>query len=574
LPQDAGAARQLYIMSGRGHRAEVTAAARVDDVSSTVFVEGGELGALCRAKDWAATPLGAVESWPQSLRTAVSIVLASDFATIVLWGPDLVQIYNDRYRLLMGSKHPSGLGQANRECWPEAWHVNETIYPRIRAGETVSFREALYPLAPNGVLEDFYLTLSYSPIRDESGAVGGVFVTIFDVTTEVRTRAERDRALAEARSERTRLYEVFMQAPAAIAVLEGEGHVFTVANDRYRELVGGRDVVGKPILEALPEIAGQGFVELLDGVRSTGIPFVAHDANVKLLRRGVVEDVYVDFVYAALRAFDGRVFGVMAHAVETTEHVRLRAETERRNEDLSRLAAALGETNRELDQFAYVASHDLKAPLRGISNLAQWIEDDLGASLTGESQQHLALLRNRVQRMEALIDGILTYSRAGRAHGTPEPVDTAAVVDEAVDLIAPPEGFTIDVQPGLPTVLAERVPLQQVFLNLIGNAVKYTKPLRPDGRVAVRYEDLGEAWRFSISDDGPGIAPEFHDRVWTIFQTLESRDKVEGTGIGLSVVKKIVEARGGAVKLESSAGNGATFSFTWKKTASTPLPLA
>ncbi|HEX2078055.1 MAG TPA: PAS domain-containing protein [Longimicrobium sp.] len=219
---------------------------------------GGELGALIRGKEWGSTPLGPVAEWPQSLRTAVSVALYTDFPSIVLWGPELVQIYNDSYRMLMGAKHPEGLGQGNRECWPEAWHINETIYPRVFAGETVSFRETVYPLAPYGVVEDFYLTLSYSPVLDESGGVGGIFVTVFDVTSEVRTRQERDRALAEATAERERLYDVFMQAPAAIAVLEGPEHRFTVANPRYRELVGGRDVVAGRSPTRSPRSAGRG----------------------------------------------------------------------------------------------------------------------------------------------------------------------------------------------------------------------------------------------------------------------------------------------------------------------------
>ena len=547
---------------------------RDDSLVERLFRDGGELGALCRAKDWSATPLGPPESWPQSLRTAVSMVLASDFPMIVLWGPSLVQIYNDRYRLLMGAKHPGGLGQGNRECWPEAWHINKSIYPRVFAGETVSFHEAVYPLAPNGVVQDFALTLSYSPVRDENADVGGVFVTVFDVTSEVRTRAERDRALAEAKAERARLYEVFMQAPAAIAVLEGERHVFTVANGLYAGLIGGREVVGKELAKALPEVAGQGFIELLDQVRRTGVPFVARDALVKLDRgRGALEEIYVDFVYQPLTSTDGRVFGIMAHAVETTEQVRLRAETERRNGELERLASALGETNRELDQFAYVASHDLKAPLRGIANLAQWIEDDVGDTMTHESREHLVLLRNRVHRMEALIDGILTYSRAGRVRETPAPLDSVALVREVVDLISPPASFEIAVPSDLPRVLAERIPLQQVFLNLIGNAVKYTKAYREDGRVSVTWTDGGDHWEFAVRDNGPGIAPAYHERIWAIFQTLEARDKVEGTGIGLSVVKKIVEARGGTVAVDSSEGAGATFTFTWRKAPGT-APLA
>ena len=168
--------------------------------------------------------------------------------------------------------------------------------------------------------------------------------------------------------------------------------------------------------------------------------------------------------------------------------------------------------------------------------------------------------------MEALIDGILAYSRAGRAPSRPELVDVDQLVHDVVELLAPGESVTTELPAGMPTVESERVPLQQVFMNLIGNAVKFTRAARPDPVVRVTWRDNGDAYEFSVSDNGPGIAPEYHERIWAIFQTLEARDKVEGTGIGLSVVKKIVEARGGRVWLESSAGAGATFHFTWLKT--------
>lgn len=666
---------------------------------------GGELGQLIRTHDWASTPLGPMEQWPQSLRTTVSVVLYSAFPTIVLWGPDLVQVYNDGYRLLMGAKHPTGLGQPTRECWPEAWHINETIYPRVRAGETVSFEEARYPLAPNGVLEDYFLTLSYSPVFDETGGVGGILVTVFDVTEEVRTRQERDRALAESRAGRARLVEVFMQAPAAIAVLEGPRHHFTVANPRYLELVGGREVVGKDLLEALPELRDQGFDRLLDQVRETAQPYLASEAVVRLDRRrdGTLEDVYLDFVYQPLEDADGTVFGVMAHAVDVTEQRQLRhrvehernrlrdvfreapaaiavtegpahtfvtangmfrrlvrvdrpldglpirealpelggqgffeildevfatgrqyvgselrarfdrdgsgtvsegyfnfvyqpvpdehggvrgimihavdvteqvvsrRDVEHKAAELVRLTRDLAQSNRELDQFAYVASHDLKAPLRGIANLTQWIEEDAGPQLSGESREHMRLLQGRVHRMEALIDGILTYSRAGRVRAAPERVDTGALLREVIDLLDPGPGVDIDVPDDMPSLEAERVPMQQVFLNLLGNAVKYTKAERDDVRVSVRWRPVRDAFEFSVTDNGPGIAPEFHERVWGIFQTLQPRDKVEGTGIGLSVVRKIVQSRGGDVWIESGEGQGATFRFTWPR-APRPVP--
>jgi signal transduction histidine kinase len=160
----------------------------------------------------------------------------------------------------------------------------------------------------------------------------------------------------------------------------------------------------------------------------------------------------------------------------------------------------------------------------------------------------MRLLQGRVHRMEALIDGIL---------------DTSRIVAEVIDLLQPPENVRIEVSDHFPVLRAERTALQQVFLNLIGNAVKYTAAHRDDGVVTVSCETRVEEHVFTVADNGPGIAPEFHDRVWGIFQTLEARDKVEGTGVGLSVVKKIVETRGGSVRLESEPDAGARFSFTW-----------
>jgi PAS domain S-box-containing protein len=234
-------------------------------------------------------------------------------------------------------------------------------------------------------------------------------------------------------------------------------------------------------------------------------------------------------------------------------------------EAAERSAIAVTEANRELDQFAYVTSHDLKAPLRGIANLAQWIQDDGGDRIPEESAEHLRLLLGRVRRMEALVDGILAYSRAGRVLGTPERVDTGALLRDAIELASPPEGVRVEVAPDMPVVMAERVPLQQVFLNLIGNAAKHGRVGRPSVMVRVGWRDAGDAVEFTVSDDGPGIPPEYHQRIWEIFQTLESRDKVEGAGIGLSVVRKIVESRGGRAWLTSTPPDGATFGFTWPK---------
>ena len=237
------------------------------------------------------------------------------------------------------------------------------------------------------------------------------------------------------------------------------------------------------------------------------------------------------------------------------------AETSR--ESAERFSAAMTEAYRQLDQFAYVASHDLKAPLRGIANLAQWLQDDVGDQLSGDSAGHLRLLQGRVQRMEALIDGILAYSRAGRAANPLQTVDTGALVREIVELISPASSVTIRIPRDMPILETELVPLQHVFMNLIENAVKYSSAERADATVVIEWNAIDGEVEFMVRDNGPGIAAEFHGRVWGIFQTLASRDKVEGTGVGLAVVKKIVDSRGGRVSLESTPGEGATFRFTW-----------
>ncbi len=258
--------------------------------------------------------------------------------------------------------------------------------------------------------------------------------------------------------------------------------------------------------------------------------------------------------YAPVRAPDGTTLGVASVVLDITERKRAEAERER-------LLAELERSNQELDQFAYVASHDLKAPLRGIANLSQWIEDDLRNVMTDETREQMRLLRGRVQRMESLINGILDYSRAGRMRGRPEALDVGRLLSECVELLSPPSDTRVDIAPGMPTLRAERVPLQQVFLNLLGNAFKHAR--NPEVHVRVDARPVGAFWEFSVADDGPGIAAEYHERIWGIFQTLRSRDEVESTGIGLSVVKKSVEARGGRAWLESAPGQGATFRFTW-----------
>jgi signal transduction histidine kinase len=248
------------------------------------------------------------------------------------------------------------------------------------------------------------------------------------------------------------------------------------------------------------------------------------------------------------------IAGVAATAAIAMDNARLFQEARD-------LITALESTNRELDQFAYVASHDLKAPLRGIANLSQWIEDDLGDRLDGQTRGHLHLLRGRVVRLENLIGGILAYSRAGRDNTEQAGVDVAALVAEVWELLAPPTTARLEVATPLPSLKASRVQLQQILMNLIGNAVKHNADR--ELRITVAARRTGRRWELEIADDGVGIAPEFADKIWGLFQTLERRDTHESTGIGLSVVRKIVESHGGRTWVDPALGGGASFRFTW-----------
>ena len=278
--------------------------------------------------------------------------------------------------------------------------------------------------------------------------------------------------------------------------------------------------------------------------------------------------------------FGGRRGAVITH-IDITERMEGEQSLRRRAGELAAMARQLKRANEQLDQFAYVTSHDLRRPLRGIANLSTWIEEDMGERFTPEAHQQMELLRGRVHRMEAMINGILEYSRAGRVRVPPEKIDVAQLLAEVVDLLDPPANFTVDVAAGMPEIFGQRLRLQQVFQNLIGNAIKHhdagKDPAKPRGTVRVRCRDAGAGperaggfCEFEVADDGPGIERQYHDKIFVIFQTLQSRDKVEGTGVGLALVKKIVESEGGTISVDSAPGAGTTFRFTWPRTVEVP----
>ncbi|MDB5551048.1 MAG: Two component sensor kinase/response regulator hybrid [Rhizobium sp.] len=307
-----------------------------------------ESAGLISSFDWASTSLGPVGGWPQSLRTTIALILQSPIAIVTLWGEDGVMIYNDAYAAFAGNRHPHLLGSNVREGWPEVAEFNDHVMRTGLAGDTLSFANQMLRLDRKGAMEDVWLDLDYSPVIGEAGKPVGVIAIIVDIT---------DRVLAErqVKTQQERLSSMFQKTPGFMAVVAGPDHVFEMANDAYLRLIGNRDIVGKPLFEALPEIRGQGFGEMLDGVLASGQPFFGRGAKVALRRQGQsIEERYVDFVCQPIQDGFGRVSGVFMQGNDVTEAKRVEIARQREAHILSVLNRLGAEVAAELDQARVV----------------------------------------------------------------------------------------------------------------------------------------------------------------------------------------------------------------------------
>ena len=239
------------------------------------------------------------------------------------------------------------------------------------------------------------------------------------------------------------------------------------------------------------------------------------------------------------------------------------AEHRRVEEREAELLAKVEKANRELKDFAYIVSHDLKAPLRGIKTLASWLSADSGDKFDENGKEQIRLLLSRVERMDKLIDGALEYSRVGRVGEKPVQIDLNKLVPEVIGKIAPPENITVTIENELPTIECEPTRIAQVFQNLLSNAIKYMD--KPQGLIKVSCVEEDGFWKFGVTDNGSGIEEKHFERIFQMFQILAPRDKVESIGVGLTITKKIVELYGGRIWVESKVGQGCTFYFTLPK---------
>lgn len=814
----------------------------INESKQFAFLNGsGAMGQLIRTKDWSSSPINSPDQWPQSLKTAVSILLNSQFPMFIWWGRDLITIYNDAYCLIAGEKHPSLLGKSGKEGWAEIWNDLQPLVESVFNGTATWSEDQLLLLNRHGYVEETYFTFSYSPVWNEKGEVAGLFCACIETTEKVLARRKTEK------SERN-LRATILQSPVAMCILRGPDYVLEIANDRMYELWGrGADqLLHRPIFDGIPEGRNQGLEELLHHVFTTGESFRANERPVQFPRKERMETIYVDFVYHPFRESDGTISGVIAVAIDVTEQViarkkieeseqkfrslveqapvaisvmkgpeyvmevvnasmvgilqkpatsllnrpffksmsdirhqglekllqhvyktgqrvesneyplllkkdgepvkryinfvyepikelggevsgimtvaidvteqvaarrqieesseelqlaiavadlgtyrvdllrdkafysqrildwfgiteqglplkvvssyvhpndrkeieeaiknsflndanshhdltfrvvhpqtgvqrhlhssgrtyftddgrpyllvgmmqditpqilyqqrlkesesELQKRVDERTLELQNLNDELKRTNKNLEEFAYAASHDMKEPIRKIHLFADRLKGELDSQLT-ESQRYLfSRVENATKRMSTLIEDLLTYSIISKGIAHLEPVDLNQKIRnvlEDLEVVVAEKGAEFTIDP-MPVITGQKRQMQQLFQNLIGNALKYSKlDEKPHiyigaktvygHQTALRMheEDTRKLYHLiEITDNGIGFDQQDAERIFQVFTRLHGNAEYKGTGVGLSIVKKVVENHHGYIWAESTPGVGATF---------------
>ncbi|MDO9550090.1 MAG: ATP-binding protein [Methanoregula sp.] len=436
--------------------------------------------------------------------------------------------------MMQGYFHPS----ANEDFITDKWGTFLSAYAPIRdsTGNVVGIvgvdtrSETLYDKLN-------YLKTSYLLILVMIFVVastGGIIATMYWERAEV-TLKESEEYLAT----------ILRSLQTGVVVIEAETHTIIDVNDAALLLIGAsrEEVVGR---------------------RCHDFICIYEEGRCPITDHGQV----ADNSERTLKTSEGRIIPILKsvspisiggklHLVEAFVDISERKDMENR---MAGLINDLERVNTELKDFAYIVSHDLKAPLRAIGSLSQWLYTDYKDKFDDDGKAQLDLLMSRVNRMQTLIEGVLEYSRVGRINEGKVPVNTGLLVREVIENLSPPETITITVDDSLPVINFERTRISQIFSNLISNAVKYMD--KPEGEIHISSTREGNFWKFGVADNGPGIDAKYHEKVFQIFQTLHPRDQKESTGIGLTIVKKIIDMYGGRIWIESKPGEGSIFYFT------------
>jgi signal transduction histidine kinase len=576
--------------AGAGEARSNGAGAAAGGPAAALFAGPGEMRARCRALDWAATPLGPVEGWAPTLRVAVGLCLDAGLPTCLYVGPELVLVYNDAYRASLGAaRHPGSLGRPGRDVWREAWdQIAPELAQVLAGGPAVVRQNQRFVLERAGGPDEAYFTYAFSPVRDAAGAVVAVHNASTETTAQIVAERQREAARDALAGERARLADIVRIAPAFMAVLRGPDHVIELTNAGYDALAGRRDVRGRPVAEALPEAAAQGFVALLDRVLATGEPFIGREVPYRRPDGAGAEDErFIDFVYQALTEADGTRSGVFVHGVDVTEQVRARREVERllaaserarAEADAARRAAEAA--NRAKGDFLATMSHEIRTPINAALGYAELMQLGLAGPVTEQQKEYLGRLRLSSQHLLGLVNEVLDLSKAeaGQMTVAHEPAMTGEAIAAATALTLPladTKGVRlVDRRPGEPGVpyVGDEQRVRQILVNLLSNAVKFTPP---GGVVTVACDTAREAalagapsgpgpWAYiRVEDTGMGIAPEEQERVFDPFVQAEPglTRTAGGTGLGLTISRRLARLMGGDLTVESRPGAGSAFTL-------------
>lgn len=505
-----------------------------------------------------------------------SLVESAPFPIGVYKGKEMrVELANQAIINAWGKGH-NVIGKKYSEILPEL--NNQEVFQQLddvfTKGIPFHAKNKHIDLLVNGKLQPYYFNYSFTPLFDASGSVYGIMNTAADVT---------DLNLAKQKVEESgrNLHNMILQSPVAMCILKEPTYVVEIANERMFELWGktAEQVMNKPLFEGLPEVKEQGIAELLKNVYTTGEPFKAFERPVDLPRSGKIETTYLNFVYQALYESNGVISGIMAVAIDVTEQVLARHNIEevvaQRTRELAEANKTLAQNNQELEQFAYITSHDLQEPLRKVSTFTGMLKSSLG-EVDERSKTYLSKIEASSARMSQLIRDVLDFSQLSKKREIFEPVNLRNVVENITsdfELLIEQKGATLNYS-DLPIIEANPLQMRQLFGNLLSNALKFTrKDVLPVITIVAKrlskeekkhYEGLLQDvayFEITVNDNGIGFNQEHAEKIFGIFQRLHGKTEYAGTGIGLALCKKIIQNHHGEIWATSTVETGTVFTI-------------
>lgn len=505
-----------------------------------------EIGEMSRAFQSLLTRLDLASAHRTKLSTQLEAFIANSVdGFVVINEQGIVEQANPALLNLFGYERDELIGQSVGILMPEGMSQMHDGYMR-------AYREL--------GIKTFIGTIRTEDARRKDGTIFPISLSVSEIIlADKRIFSAIIRDVSSVR-EATKLsvqLEAFIANAVDGFIVINERGIIEQVNPALLDLFGYEppELIGQNVAILMPDAARVNHDSYLQNYRQTGQKTYIGTIRDEQARRKDGSVFPIALSISEVQLSDRRIFSAVIRDMTAIHEAQRKIRS---------YTAELERSNHELDQFAYSASHDLKAPLRVIDNASRWLEEDLAEKLSDEDRENMTLLRNRVKRMERLLDDLLAYSRIGRAvdERYKESVNAAKLVEDILILLAPPAAMDVKISETFSKIVVTRMPLQQVLQNLINNAIKHHD--QPSGTIELDVVENGDWLQFTVRDDGPGIPAEFQDKIFDMFHTLKPRDQVEGSGMGLALVKKTVEFFGGSVRV-ASQGRGSAFIFTWPR---------